>query len=82
MEAELNSPMVVLGPGETYAFDTNWFPSRLSRDFTTVTDAGLVGKPLVARRSAGKLDLAGSFGVFFPGELKAYLYDEGGLEQS
>jgi hypothetical protein len=47
-----------------------------------VTDAGLVGKPLVARRTAGKLDLTGSFGVFFPGELKAYLYDEGGLEQS
>ena len=31
MEAELNSPMVVLGPGETYAFDTTWFPSRLER---------------------------------------------------
>jgi hypothetical protein len=82
MEAELNSPMVVLGPGETYALDTNWLPSRLTHDFTTVTDAGLVGKPLVARRTAGKLDLTGSFGVFFPGELKAYLYDEGGLEQS
>ena len=55
------------------------FPSRLSGDFTTVTDAGLVGKPLVARRTAGKIDLSGSFGVFFPGELKAYLYDEGGV---
>ncbi len=82
MEAELNSPMVVLGPGETYAFDTNWFPSRLTHDFTTVTDAGLVGKPLAARRTAGKIELTGSFGVFFPGELKAYLYDQGGLERS
>ena len=82
MEAELNSPMVVLGPGETYAFDTNWFPSRLTHDFTTVTDAGMVGKPLVARRSAGKIDLTGTFGVFFSGELKAYLYDQGGLEQA
>jgi hypothetical protein len=82
MEAELNSPMVVLGPGETYAFDTNWFPSRLTHDFTTVTDAGMVGKPLVARRTAGNIDLTGSFGVFFPGELKAYLYDQGGLERS
>ena len=25
MEAELNSPMAVLGPGETYAFDTTWY---------------------------------------------------------
>src|SRR5271163_3034191 len=79
MEAELNSPMAVLGPGESYVFDTNWFPSRLSSDFNTVTDAGLVGTPLVVRRAGAKLDLSGSFGVFFPGELKAFLYDEGGL---
>ena len=82
MEAEMNSPMVTLGPGETYAFDTNWFPSRLAGDFNTVTEAGLVGKPLVARRNGGKIDLSGSFGVFFPGELKAFLYNEGGLETS
>ncbi len=82
MEAELNSPMAVLGPGESYVFDTTWFPSRLSGDFTTVTDAGLVGKPLVARRIGDKIELSGTFGVFFPGELKAYLYDEGGVEAS
>jgi hypothetical protein len=79
MEAELNSPMAALGPGETYAFDTTWFPSRLSGDLTTVTEAGLVAQPLVARRNGDKIDLSGSFGVFFPGELKAFLYDEGGL---
>jgi hypothetical protein len=82
MEAELNSPMVVLGPGESYAFDSNWFPSRLGGEFNTATEAGLVGKPLAARRTAAGIDLSGSFGVFFPGELKAYLYDEGGLETS
>jgi hypothetical protein len=79
MEAEMNSPMAVLGPGESYAFDTNWFPSRLSGDFTTVTDAGLVGQPLAARRSGEKVELTGSFGVFFPGELKAFLYNHGGV---
>jgi hypothetical protein len=82
MEAELNSPMAVLGPGETYAFDTTWFPSRLSGDLTTVTEAGLVARPLVARRNGDKIDLSGSFGVFFPGELKAFLYDEGGVGAS
>jgi hypothetical protein len=81
MEAELNSPLAVLGPGETYAFDTNWFPSRLSHDFTSVTDAGLVGKPFVVRRSGANLDLSGSFGAFYPGELRAFLYDEGGRKQ-
>jgi hypothetical protein len=60
--------------------DTYWFPSRMSSDFKTVTDAGLVGRPLVAKSSSGKLELSGSFGVFFPGVLKAYLYDEGGAE--
>jgi hypothetical protein len=80
MEAEMNSPMAVLGPGETYAFDSNWLPSRLSGGFQTLTEAGLVGQSLQARRSAGQVDLSGSFGVFFPGELKAFLYDKGGLE--
>jgi hypothetical protein len=80
MEAELNSPMETLTPGETYAMDTYWFPSRMSSDLKTVTDAGLVSRPLVAKNSAGKLELSGSFGVFFPGTLKAYLYDEGGAE--
>jgi hypothetical protein len=80
MEAELNSPMAVLTPDETYAMDTYWFPSRMSPDIKTVTDAGLVGRPLVAKNSAGKLELSGSFGVFFPGALKAYFYDEGGAE--
>ena len=79
MEAEMNSPMAVLGPGESYTFDTTWFPSRLSGDFTTVTEAGLVGQPLAARRTGDKIELSGSFGVFFPGELKAFLYNEGGL---
>ena len=79
MEAEMNSPMAVLGPGESYTFDTTWFPSRLSGDFTTVTEAGLVGQALAARRTGDKIELSGSFGVFFPGELKAFLYDEGGL---
>src|ERR1700761_1882058 len=76
MEAELNSPMALLGPGESYAFDTDWFPSRLSGELATVTEAGLVGKPLTARRRGGEVELSGTFGVFFPGELKAYFYNK------
>ena len=65
MEAEMNSPMAVLGPGETYAFDTNWFPSRLSGDFTTVTEAGLVGQTTGGAHCRHKIELSGSFGVSF-----------------
>ena len=64
MEAELNSPMEVLAPGEIYALDTSWFPSRMGRDLSTVTGAGMVGKPLIATMNDGKLVVGGSFGVF------------------
>jgi hypothetical protein len=79
MEAEMNSPLVTLGPGEIFAFDTQWFPSRLTSELKAVTEAGLVAKPLTARRKGAEIELSGSFGVFFPGELKAYLYNESGL---
>ena len=32
----MTGTMAVLGAGESYTFDTTWFPSRLSGDFTTV----------------------------------------------
>ena len=80
MEAELNSPMVTLGPGETSTFDTAWFPSRSTHKVSTVTDAGIVGTPLSVKVSAGKLELSGTFGVFFPGQLKALFYGDGGAQ--
>lgn len=80
MEAELNSPMVNLGPGETYAFDTHWYPCRMGTDFHSVTEAGAVGKPLHMERTEGTLQLTGSFGVFFSGTLEAHLYDRDGRD--
>lgn len=83
MEAELNSPMAVLAPGETYTMDSQWFPTRASHaPIDTVTDAGLVVKPLTAVRTAGKLEMSGSFGVFFPGELSVFMYDAEGTEKN
>jgi hypothetical protein len=41
IETELNSPIVRLDPGETYAMDTQWFPSRMGSELKTVTYAGL-----------------------------------------
>lgn len=82
MEAELNSPMAELGPGETYTMDTHWFPCRMGLDFQTVTDAGAIGTPLHAARRGPDLSLSGRFGVFFPGELVAFLYSREGAETS
>ena len=79
MEAEVNSPMVRLNPGETYALDTHWFPSRSGGDLETVTDAGIVNKALTASTNGKGISLSGSFGVFFSGRLIAYLFDNQGL---
>jgi len=79
MEAELNSPMVRLEPGESYNFDTDWFPTRADAGFQGVTDAGVILKPLRAAQDAGgKIKLYGSFGVFLAGKLVAHFYDAHG----
>ena len=81
MEAELNSPMVRLDPGQSYHFDTQWFPTRGSTSFQGVSDAGVSLKPLqAAQNGAGReIELTGAFGVFFPGKLVAHLYDSRGV---
>jgi hypothetical protein len=80
MEAELNSPMVRLDPGESYHFDTEWFPTRADSNFQGVTDAGVILRPLHAVQNAAgnKITLTGAFGVFFSGKLVVHLYDTRG----
>lgn len=79
LEAELNSPLCRLRPGETCSFDTEWFPTRVGTEFHGVTDAGIVIHPLQATRlENGKIRLSGSFGVFFSGHLVAHFYNEHG----
>jgi hypothetical protein len=79
LEAELNSPMCHLRPGESCALETEWFPTRAGSDFRSATEAGVVMRPLEAVDAGnGKMKLSGSFGVFFAGSLVARLYDEHG----
>jgi hypothetical protein len=82
MEAEVNSPMVELAPGESYALDTTWYPTRMGEDFKTTTYAGVIGTPLTAAATPAGLVLSGSFGVFYAGDLVAHYYDRGGSEGS
>ncbi len=70
----MNSPSVELGPGESYAMDTTWYPTRMGEDFKTTTWAGVYGKPLTATRTDAGLVLSGEFGVFYAGNLVAHLY--------
>ena len=79
LEAEINSPMCKLRPGESCDFDTEWFPARSGSEFHGVTDAGILIRPLRANAlENGKIKLSGSFGVFFSGHLVARFYDERG----
>ena len=79
MEAELNSPLCRLRPGESCDFETEWFPTRAAgSDLREVSEAGILLTALQARLDAGKIKLAGSLGVFFPGRLVARMYDQHG----
>lgn len=79
MEAEINSPMCRLRPGEACRLESDWFPTRAGDEFHGSTDAGIVTQPLAAVNSEnGKVRLSGAFGVFYPGKLVAHFYDERG----
>jgi hypothetical protein len=81
LEAEINSPLCRLRPGETCNLETEWFPTRVESEFHGVSDAGIVLRPLRATRlENGKIGLSGAFGVFFAGRLVAHLYNQHGAE--
>ena len=78
MEAEVNSPVVELAPGESYAMDSEWYPTRMDSSFQAATYSGVVGTPLAAAASPSGLTLTGNFGVFYAGQLVAHFYNRGG----
>lgn len=80
MEAELNSPMVKLAPGESYTFKTRWFPTRMGSSFKTETEAGVVAESFAAMPAGDDLRLTGAFGVFFAGKLIAWFEGKDGAE--
>lgn len=78
MEAEINSPIVTLDPDETYAMDTQWFPTRTADNFQTVNPTGLVSQALMATAKGGRVQLEATVGVFFLGKVEARFLDSAG----
>jgi len=79
LEAEINSPMCKLRPGESCTLETEWFPTRAGQEFHGATEAGILIRPLKASIAEnGRIHLSGTFGVFYSGHLVARLYDEHG----
>ena len=82
MEAEINSPMIRLDPGSSYALDTSWFPVRAGKGLISVAPAGVIERDLVASLRPDGIHISGSWGVFFPGNLHAHVFDQHGVERS
>lgn len=80
MEAEINSPIVELAPGRTYAMDTTWNPMKMSDAPQSVGDAGVVTEQLRVRRQSGEVVLTGGFTPFRGGVLTAVFLNQGGAE--
>jgi hypothetical protein len=80
MEAEINSPIIHLQPGESYSLKTHWLPARAAPGLAAVTDVAVIDRPVEAVLSAEGVRFTGSFGVFFPGELVAHGFDSSGVE--
>jgi hypothetical protein len=79
LEAEINSPLCRLRPGEACGLDTEWFPTRAGNEFHGVKDAGIVIQPLQSTLlENGKVRLSGSYGVFYSGRVIARFYSDRG----
>jgi hypothetical protein len=79
LEAEVNSPLCRLRPGESCDLDTEWFPTRAGSEFHGVKDSGIVIHPLQCTLlEDGKLKISGSFGVLWPGRVVAHFYNDHG----
>ena len=78
MEAEINSPMVDLQPGETYAMDTEWYPTRAGKDVLGVTEGGVIREHLRISWASGSQKLTRAYGVFFAGKIVAKFLDKSG----
>ena len=80
MEAEINSPIVRLRPGETYALDTTWNPIRIDSAPQRVTNFGVISQKLVAARHGQSVVLTGTISSFANGQLVASFLDHRGIQ--
>lgn len=78
MEAEVNSPMVALQPGQNYTMRSSWYPTRSVSKITGIAESGVINVPLTPTWNADRLLLNGSYGVSYPGTLIAKYFNERG----
>lgn len=78
MEAEINSPVVALQPGESYTFHTAWHPLHIRGAPLLVADAGVVTRALTVLTHNGEWRLEAEYTPFHSGSLQATVYSRAG----
>lgn len=82
-ESEVLSPYATLWPGEEYAFNVYWGPTRITNPVLhRPSSAGAISEPLSGKVEGGRVTLRGVFGVFTPGILEAVFYTPQGEDLS
>ncbi len=80
IETELLGPLTRLEPGASSDFTYDWYATTVGGDHPVVdcTRAGVTCQELLATRSEGTITLAGLFGVFYVGTVRAVFQDANG----
>jgi len=78
MEVEVLSPLKELAPGESYSFNVDWYAARCPGPIVDANEVGVVNEPLRVEASDNKVNVTGSFGVFYPGSASVIFKDAEG----
>jgi hypothetical protein len=78
MEVEILSPFYHIEPGQTVSFRIEWGACRCPGPILDVTEAGCIGKKLLAQRAGEYVHVSGAFGVFDEGRLRLEWVDRVG----
>jgi hypothetical protein len=76
-EVEVLGPITALAKGDSVTMVENWYAARSKGPVYSVNSAGLVSKPIAAEQSGSSVKVAGSYGVFYQGKVRAIFKGSG-----
>jgi hypothetical protein len=81
LEVEVLGPLASLAPNDSVSLVENWYAARSKGPIYSVNSAGLITKPLdTAQTKPDTVVVEGSYGVFYPGKVRAILKKADGTE--
>jgi hypothetical protein len=75
VEVEVLGPITTLGQNDSVKMVENWYLARSTGPVLNVTGAGLVTSKLTAEQTDNLMTIQGTFGVFYPGTVRAVFMD-------